>query len=190
MEDMVNDGYSHITCVDFSTVVISQMKERYSEKEEITFIEADVTQTLPFPDESFDLIICKGTMDAILCSPGSGINLRAFMQECSRVLNRQHGVMMTVSYGSPENRLLHMEDENIWPGSVEVITIPKPKVNDPNVDQKSTGANHYVYMCRKGLKEREVNDSSEHEKENNDENVAEGNLNDRDTQQKEESLKN
>lgn len=79
----------------------------------MTFECVDVTQQLPYPDDSFDLIVNKGTLDAILCSNGAISNANAMMEECARVLNPRHGKMVVVSYGSPENRRVYFENHKV-----------------------------------------------------------------------------
>ena len=66
--------------------------------------------SLEFPDESFDAVTAKGTMDAILCGEGSTANVAKMCQEVSRVL-KAHGVFFIVSYGVPDNRLQYLENE-------------------------------------------------------------------------------
>lgn len=103
--------------LDFSDVVIEQMKERYNTASNMIspdtdFICHDVTTGLPFPDEAFDLIICKGSFDAVLCSAGSVSNIRKLVQESVRCLVPGHGVFFVVSNGNPDNRLVYLEHEN------------------------------------------------------------------------------
>eukprot|EP00980_Cylindrotheca_fusiformis_P013086 scaffold3281_cov129-Cylindrotheca_fusiformis.AAC.5 len=112
--DMLADGWQgHITNVDFSSVVIDQMKTKYSKQSEnLDFVCADITKGLPFEDKSFDLIICKGTFDAILTSAGSVINAKLVVSECNRVLANGHGVLFLVSHGNPDSRVVFLEHDN------------------------------------------------------------------------------
>lgn len=153
MEDMIEDGFKNITNIDYSPVVISQMEERCKGKG-MVFKVADVTRSLPFPDSSFDLIICKGTFDAILCSPGASVNIRTFMEESSRVLDEKHGILIIISYGNRENRMTYLEDPKIWPGGIEIKEVQKPRISTPNVEEKND-TNHYIYICRKKIQEEE-----------------------------------
>ena len=136
-------GNGKFVQVDFSPVVIEQMKERYNENyyrgvlgaqanqpnsPRMEFLCCDVTQPpLPYENGSFDLIICKGVFDAVLCSAGSVFNIRRMVKECVRLLNDDGGVLMVVTYGNPDNRTIFLEDddgelETYWQG-VSVHTV-------------------------------------------------------------------
>ena len=169
-EDMMKDGWrGEMANVDFSNVVIKQMKERYNDSlyrkiqavqsrrlqqqqseefpklvndqdsskrqrnrnksqpiKKMTFEYADVTKSLPFPDENFDLVLCKGTLDSILCSNGSMLKCKQLMAECHRVLHKSHGILAVLSFGTPDNRLLYFEHESklLW-HQVDVHKVPK-----------------------------------------------------------------
>ncbi|EED87131.1 predicted protein, partial [Thalassiosira pseudonana CCMP1335] len=136
-EEMISDGFTSITNVDSSSVVIKQMKQKYSDDWQKTLRrernkgedDADTKSpnaktTLPFNDKSFDLILCKGTLDAILCSKNALDKVQSMMTECHRVLDDQHGVMVVISYGDPENRLKYF-DTSLW-REVKTYTVPKP----------------------------------------------------------------
>lgn len=106
-----------MTNLDFSKVVIDQMKERYngetsSVKPAMEFLCHDITTGLPFEDESFDLIICKGSFDAVLCSAGQAADIRKLVQESVRCLARGHGVFFVVTHGNPDNRIVYLEHDN------------------------------------------------------------------------------
>ena len=118
--DMILDGWKgKITNIDFSDVVIKQMKLRFNDEfckkfhcPPMEFVCADISEGLPFEDCSFDLIICKGTFDAILCSSGSVANAKRLVAECSRVLANGHGVFFLCSYGNPDSRVVFLEHQN------------------------------------------------------------------------------
>jgi SAM-dependent methyltransferase len=120
-EDLLGDGWTgQIVNVDFSPVAIEQMKERYNDKfyhrfhnpRKMEFLCSDVTQPLPFEDKSFDLIICKGTFDAVLCSSGSVANANRMIEESVRLLANGHGVFFLVSYANPDSRVVFLERQN------------------------------------------------------------------------------
>jgi len=155
-EDMIRDGWTgRIVNVDFSPVVIEQLKSRYTDdfyKEledtgatpcKMEFLCLDITKRLPFDDESFDLIVSKGSFDAILCSPGSMSNIRSLVEECVRLLKDGLGVFFLVTYGNPDSRVVYLEHDNelsyYWQG-VSVHTVP---------GQKQPSKSDYIYICRK-----------------------------------------
>jgi ubiquinone/menaquinone biosynthesis C-methylase UbiE len=62
-------GYTTITNIDVSRVVIDQMIDRYKDKPTLQWQQMNVT-SLEFPDETFDVVIAKATLDAVLCGEG------------------------------------------------------------------------------------------------------------------------
>lgn len=135
-QDMINDGWTgDIVNIDYSSVVIDQMIKKYdtiNEGEEkqatMRFVCADITHGLPFSDDSFDLIISKGTFDAVLCSDGSVSNMKRLVAECDRVLAPGHGCLFVVTHGTPDNRVVFFEHGNdpsyYWEG-IGIDTVPK-----------------------------------------------------------------
>lgn len=80
-------------------------------------MEMDATQ-LTFEDASFDLVIEKGTLDAVVCGEDMTIpNL--MMKEMFRVLKPQAAIIL-ITHSSPENRLTifeanyHEAQTRIW----------------------------------------------------------------------------
>ena len=131
-QDMRDDGWTgQIINVDFSSVVIKQMIKKQEESEQQSKMEfycVDITRGLPFEDSCFDLIICKGTFDAILCSNGSVSNVKTLVAECHRVLAPAHGSLFLVTHGTPDNRVVFLEHRNdptyYWDG-ICVESVPK-----------------------------------------------------------------
>ena len=63
-------------------------------------------RSMRFAPNTFDLILDKSTIDALLCGESAFMNTAIMMRECQRVL-KTDGSYMGVSYGTPENRVLH-----------------------------------------------------------------------------------
>jgi len=69
-ENMYDDGFQNIVNVDYSDVLIDRMrKEHENERPHMQWHVMDV-RNLQFKDNSFDVVIDKGTMDAMMTSKG------------------------------------------------------------------------------------------------------------------------
>ncbi|KAK7817894.1 hypothetical protein U0070_005537 [Myodes glareolus] len=65
-EQLYDVGYQDIVNIDISEVVIKQMKERNaSRRPHMSFLKMDMTQ-MEFPDATFQVVLDKGTLDAVL----------------------------------------------------------------------------------------------------------------------------
>ncbi len=147
-EDMYEDGYTHITNVDISRVVVDQMLERHRGKTSMAWRQMNIC-ALDFADASFNVVLDKGTLDSILCGEGSINNVANMCMEVSRVL-KPDGVFLIVSYGIPDNRLQYLQEET-YKWRVSVHTVPKPSCSSlVAADPKDKANVHYVYICQKG----------------------------------------
>jgi len=135
--DMYNNGYKNITNIDISGVVINQMEEKYPM---MTWIKMDVMKMSTLEGKTFDVVIDKGTLDAILCGDNSTANAEAMLREISRLLSR-NGVFFEITYGLPENRMNHLNK------SILNWTINTDKIGKSN-DSKEPDC-HYIYICTK-----------------------------------------
>ncbi|KAF8518977.1 S-adenosyl-L-methionine-dependent methyltransferase [Hysterangium stoloniferum] len=116
-EEMYDAGYKNITNVDFSTVLIDNMREKHRLKRpEMQWLEMDV-RSLTFDNESFDVAIDKGTMDAMMTSKGDVWNpLPQVVENCTkevdqviRVLRSQTGVFLYLTFGQPHFRRRYLQ---------------------------------------------------------------------------------
>ncbi|KAM5239016.1 eEF1A lysine and N-terminal methyltransferase isoform 1-T1 [Ctenodactylus gundi] len=65
-EQLYDVGYQDIVNIDISEVVIKQMRERNATRRpQMSFLKMDMTQ-MEFPDASFQVVLDKGTLDAVL----------------------------------------------------------------------------------------------------------------------------
>ena len=73
-EDIYNDGYSYITNMDYSSIVIESMRERCKILDKMKWLTMDIND-LKFEKGSFDCIIEKGTLDSLLVDERDPWNL-------------------------------------------------------------------------------------------------------------------
>jgi 2-polyprenyl-3-methyl-5-hydroxy-6-metoxy-1,4-benzoquinol methylase len=64
-EDLYLDGYKNIVNIDYSPVVIEKMKQKHQNFVEMQYLVMDITK-MTFDKKSFDVVIEKGTLDALL----------------------------------------------------------------------------------------------------------------------------
>mmetsp|Transcript_544 Transcript_544/g.704 ORF Transcript_544/g.704 Transcript_544/m.704 type:complete len:253 (+) Transcript_544:167-925(+) len=111
-EKMYEMGFRRLTCIDISPIVVSHMQTRYKEREGLDYICMDVRKMAAFPDNSFDAIIDKGTMDALFCSYRCMDDVLLMNQEVCRVL-AVGKVFLEVSHGHPEARLPYLRHHSL-----------------------------------------------------------------------------
>ena len=150
-EQMYDDGYKNIFNIDISKSVIDYMQKRNEKRSGMQWLEMDVRK-LAFDDNYFDLLIDKSTIDALLCGRFSYCNVAYMMNESQRVL-KVGGCYMAISYGCPENRLLHFEREHLS-FDISIFTIKK---NNTAASEFSKDKLHYVYCLVKNEEAKEIN---------------------------------
>eukprot|EP01012_Entosiphon_sulcatum_P031636 TRINITY_DN4027_c0_g1_i1.p1 TRINITY_DN4027_c0_g1~~TRINITY_DN4027_c0_g1_i1.p1 ORF type:complete len:229 (-),score=40.08 TRINITY_DN4027_c0_g1_i1:86-772(-) len=152
-------GFPLITNIDISDVVITQMKSRYKDLDKMEWIKMDATQ-LTFPEACFDLVIDKGTTDALLCGSNSFHNVYQMNKGISRVM-RKGARYVVVTYGQPDTRIDHFRRKKLnW--EVEHKTVDKPVFSSDS----APSSNYHVYVMTKG---DEVADEGEDEEEDDEE---------------------
>lgn len=69
--DLYDGGWKDITSIDFSAVVVEAMRGKYGETHpKLKWRTMDMTD-LEYPDASFDVVLDKAAMDALMCDEGS-----------------------------------------------------------------------------------------------------------------------
>lgn len=157
-ERMYDDNYTKIYNIDICKNVIEIMRKR-SKGRFMHFDQMDV-RNLKYKDETFDLVIDKSTMDALLCGENSYANVAQMTKEISRVL-KIGGYYLVISYGKPEYRVLHLKREHL-DFDVQVFSIKRDDTSedvDCGDNKEAKKIVHYVYICCKknGAKNKSVN---------------------------------
>lgn len=151
---MWDAGYKSQVCVDFSPTVTRDMSERSGDtRPGLEYATADLTAMPAFADASFDAVVDKGTMDAMVCAkpkagdtPFGDGHTQAYLSEASRVL-KSGGVLVVVSFGAPVMRLPALKRcVPAW-ADVHVQRIVRPAFEMvPDADESKW---HYIYTCTK-----------------------------------------
>jgi len=108
----------------------------------VSVVVGDV-RSLTFPSSSFDCVLDKGTLDAILCGADSGKHASSMLSECQRVL-RPGGCLLVITYGQPSSRLSYLEQ----------------RAYDWEVSYDTLGGTRYMYKCSKKAAVSGANDHS------------------------------
>ncbi|XP_037643673.1 EEF1A lysine methyltransferase 4 [Sebastes umbrosus] len=140
--DMYSAGYHSITNIDYSSVCISAMSARNSDCPGMTWHQMDMRE-LSFPDASFDVVLEKATLDAILVeektpwevSPHTAGLIHQALTEIRRCL-KPGGRFVSVTFAYPFFRKrLYARTEYNW--SIKEYSY-------------GTGFLYYVYVMTKG----------------------------------------
>ena len=137
-EKMYDEGFVHNYNIDICQNVIDYMKSRNKDKKGLHFDVMDVCD-MAYKDETFDLIVDKSTIDALLCGDHSFMVVAKMLKEISRVL-KTGGYYIIISYGQPENRMIHLERDHLA-FEIQIYTIKRQEDDQEKI--------HYVYICKK-----------------------------------------
>ncbi|XP_017554627.1 EEF1A lysine methyltransferase 4 [Pygocentrus nattereri] len=119
--DMYQAGYTSIMNVDYSSVCVESMAERHSDCAGLSWVCMDISH-LAFPNASFDVVIEKGTLDAMLVDEEDPWNIsdsnaqlmHQVLSEISRVL-KPGGRFVSVTFAQPHFRKrLYARTEYRW----------------------------------------------------------------------------
>lgn len=157
---LYESGYPNIVNIDISEVVINQMRARYKELDRMEWLKMDVMK-LEFPDNHFDLVIDKGTVDSLLCGGNSFHNVYLMNKNISRVM-RRGARYIVITYGQPDTRIDHYRRKRLH-FEVEHRTIDKPVFSS----DASPTSNYHVYVMTK-TEDNHVEDDGEDDDEEDD----------------------
>ncbi|KAM0064791.1 putative endothelin-converting enzyme 1 [Helianthus debilis subsp. tardiflorus] len=169
-EDMVKDGYESIMNVDISCVAIEMMRRKYEHVPQLEYVQMDVRDMGFFLDNSFDGVIDKGTLDALMCGTNGPTSASQMLGEVSRIL-KPGGVYMLITYGDPKARMTHI-NRPTYNWKIELYIIPRPGFQKPGGSTSSPKSylspvpitengmlpadyviedpdSHFIYVCTK-----------------------------------------
>ena len=87
------------------------MTEKHKKLEEIEYTELDITKTdSGVEPESFHIVIDKGTLDSLVCCEGDQKKVESMCMNIYRLL-APGGHFICVSRGSPETRMVYLQDK-------------------------------------------------------------------------------
>ncbi|GMI95750.1 hypothetical protein like AT3G60910 [Hibiscus trionum] len=169
-EDMVKDGYEDIMNIDISSVAIDMMRRKYEFVPQLKYMQMDVRDMSFFPDESFDSVIDKGTLDSLMCGTDAPISATRMLGEVSRLL-KPGGIYMLITYGDPTARMPHL-NRPAYSWNILLYNLPRPDFKRPGggsstksymepipITEKGTlpadfvledPDSHFIYVCKKG----------------------------------------
>jgi ubiquinone/menaquinone biosynthesis C-methylase UbiE len=117
--------------IDFSEICIKNMQERNVEKRpSMKWLVMDILD-LKYKDQSFDIVLDKGTMDAIMCEKGDVWNVSeelaakvdAMLSGVTRVL-KPGGKYIYITFGQPHFRKpLMLKEKYGWTFQQETIGV-------------------------------------------------------------------
>ena len=112
--DLYDSGYEYIVNIDFSEVCIERMRDKYISKPNMSWMVMDMTN-LTFPDHSFDVVIDKASMDAIMVDEGDVWDpeqetIDQVDQMCLgiRRILRPEGIFLQITFAQPHFRTKYL----------------------------------------------------------------------------------
>uniref|UniRef100_A0A0D9WG56 Methyltransferase type 11 domain-containing protein n=1 Tax=Leersia perrieri TaxID=77586 RepID=A0A0D9WG56_9ORYZ len=132
-EDMVKDGYEEVVNIDISSVVIEQMREKHMDVRDMSF----------FGDETFDCVLDKGTLDAMMITYGAPKERVPLLYQagCDRKIKLYimptPGYQLKRSNGAPLTETIMEEVALTEEGQLP----PDYVLKDPE--------SHFIYVCQK-----------------------------------------
>ncbi|KAG2462263.1 EFMT4 methyltransferase, partial [Polypterus senegalus] len=111
--DLYCSGFTNITNIDYSSVCISNMAAKHPNCRGLEWYQMDARK-LSFSDSCFDVVLEKGTLDAMLAderdpwnmSPETAKTLQCILKEVSRVLC-PGGRFVSITFSQPHFRKRH-----------------------------------------------------------------------------------
>ncbi|XP_047157200.1 EEF1A lysine methyltransferase 4 isoform X3 [Vigna umbellata] len=133
-------------------------------------LQMDVRDMSLFPDESFDGVIDKGTLDSLMCGTDAPISASQMLAEVCRLL-KPGGTYILITYGDPTVRMPHLS-RPVFNWKIMLYNIPRPGFQKPESSTPSRKSflepiplsekgllpadfvledpdSHFIYVCKK-----------------------------------------
>lgn len=120
-EEMYHDGFRCITNIDFSPVVIDKMAIKHKKCSEMKWLVMDILD-MKFPNEAFDVILEKGTIDALMVHEKDPWNVSEetikkidkILEQVSNIL-KPGGKFISITFAQPHfRRPLYAQSKYSW----------------------------------------------------------------------------
>lgn len=115
----------HIRCIDYSQVVVERLRRDYAcQNDEMSirleFETMDARKLTAYDDESYGLVMDKGTLDAMISDKKTGVeSCIQIVAESSRVLTSPGYLVLVSHYNASEDKGLHWLQEIVYPGLLQ-----------------------------------------------------------------------
>lgn len=134
--DLCNAGFINITSIDFSSVVINAMKKKYAVLHpSLQWMVSDVRDLKEIMDRTFDFVIEKCCLDALVCDEGdpwnpkdeTKKNIDATLSSVARVLKRNStAAFISIGFQQPHFRKQYLTSNDGrygWEQNIHTSTI-------------------------------------------------------------------
>lgn len=174
--DMYVDGYKSIISIDYSDIVIQNMRNKYKHITDLRWYICDIRLLHQlFPLHYFDVIIDKACIDSMIVDQGDPWNPRADVKDnihtCIKsirnVLNNDYGLYIQISWQQPHFRVNNYLNRISYQWNIKYHTF--------NVNN---GFDYFFYICQRyndnnNNKHKRINRSQikQHEKQLNNNNI-------------------
>lgn len=141
-EELYLDNFTNIVNTDYSPILIDAMRKKYSSLDKMSWLVMDINN-LKFDEKSFDCVIEKGTLDALLVdekdpwnmSQENLVKMENILEQISRIL-KNGGVFISITFAQPHFRKpLYAHDKFNW--SIKQFTI-------------GDAFHYFIYVMKKG----------------------------------------
>lgn len=167
-EKMYDEGYKKSYNIDYARNVIHYMKQRNKRLRSSMIFETMDVLDLYYEDNQFDIVFNKAVFDCVLCGIDANSKAKTFMKEVYRII-KPNGYYFLVSNTGPEDRLKYLQGNNLkYDIFVESIINDKKHIEiykENEIKENFCKKNHYIYICKKVEKKKELEEIIKSDKE-------------------------